>query len=93
VHGRKATFARGATVNQALVLKTESARLQVGGIRSVVLRPGEGREGGRGRGVAFFQVSIALGAVAALSRNRLVCFASLAVGAGGLFSFVRAFLG
>jgi len=43
--------------------------------------------------VAFFQVSIALGAVAALSRSRLVWYASLAVGAGGLFSFIRAFLG
>ena len=42
--------------------------------------------------VAFFQVAIALGAVAALTRNRLVWWASLAVGAAGLVSFVRAFL-
>ena len=43
--------------------------------------------------VAFFQVSIALGAVAALSRNRPVWFASMALGGAGLFYFVRALLG
>jgi len=42
--------------------------------------------------VAFFQVAIALGAVAALTRNRIVWFASLAVGAAGLVSFVRSIL-
>ncbi len=36
--------------------------------------------------VAFFQVAIALGAVAALTRNRLVWFGSLAVGLGGVVS-------
>ncbi len=43
--------------------------------------------------VAFFQVSIALGAVAALTRNRLVWVGSLLVGAAGLFSFVQALTG
>jgi len=42
--------------------------------------------------VAFFQVSIALGAVAALTRNKLVWLGSLLVGAAGLVSFVIAFL-
>jgi hypothetical protein len=43
--------------------------------------------------VALFQVAIALGAVAALTRNRLVWIASLLVGAGGIASLARAFLG
>jgi len=43
--------------------------------------------------VAFFQVSIALGAVAALTRSKLVWLGSLVVGAGGLTFFARAFLG
>jgi hypothetical protein len=38
--------------------------------------------------VALFQVSIALGAVAALTRNRLVWLGSLAVGLAGLAFFV-----
>jgi hypothetical protein len=42
--------------------------------------------------VAFFQVAIALGAVAALTRSRPVWLASLLVGAGGLVSFARALL-
>jgi hypothetical protein len=42
--------------------------------------------------VAFFQVAIALGAVAALTRNRLVWLGSLAIGATGLASFALAFL-
>ena len=42
--------------------------------------------------VALFQVAIALGAVAALTRNRLVWIASLLVGAGGLASLLRALL-
>jgi hypothetical protein len=42
--------------------------------------------------VALFQVAIALGAVAALTRNRLVWIGSLVVGAGGLASLARAFL-
>jgi len=42
--------------------------------------------------VAFFQVSIALGAVAALTRSRPVWLASLLLGAGGLASLVRALL-
>src|SRR5262249_9997033 len=37
--------------------------------------------------VALFQVSIALGAVAALSRSKLVWYASMAVGAGGMGLF------
>ncbi len=43
--------------------------------------------------VALFQVAIALGAVAALARNRLVWIASLLVGAGGIASLARALLG
>jgi lipopolysaccharide export LptBFGC system permease protein LptF len=43
--------------------------------------------------VALFQVSIALGAVAALTRNRLVWLGSMAVGAGGLAFFALALLG
>ncbi len=40
--------------------------------------------------VAFFQVSIALGAVAALTRIRLVWLASMAIGAGGIVFAVLA---
>jgi hypothetical protein len=43
--------------------------------------------------VALLQVSIALGAVAALTRNRLVWFGSIAVGLIGLAFFAKAFLG
>ena len=43
--------------------------------------------------VALFQVSIALGAVAALTRNRLVWFGSMGVGVIGLALFAMAFLG
>jgi hypothetical protein len=43
--------------------------------------------------VALFQVSIALGAVAALTRNKLVWFFSMGVGLIGLGLFARAFLG
>ncbi len=42
--------------------------------------------------VALFQVSIALGAVAALSRNRLVWILSIAVGGGGIILFFVTFL-
>jgi hypothetical protein len=41
-------------------------------------------------GVAFFQVAIALGAVAALTRKHLVWLGSLAVGAIGLVFFAMA---
>ena len=43
--------------------------------------------------VAFFQVSIALGAVAALTRVRLVWYGSLALGAAGVAYFAAPFLG
>ncbi len=43
--------------------------------------------------VAFFQVSIALGAVAALTRIRLVWFASMAIGAAGIVSVALALAG
>ncbi len=43
--------------------------------------------------VALFQVSIALGAVAALTRNRLVWGGSLLVGSGGLALFMMALAG
>jgi hypothetical protein len=42
--------------------------------------------------VAFFQVAIALGAVAALTRNQPTWLASLLVGAGGLASLLWAWL-
>jgi Domain of unknown function (DUF4337) len=42
--------------------------------------------------VAFFQVSIALGAVAALTRMRLVWLTSVLVGAGGLWSLLQTVL-
>ena len=42
--------------------------------------------------VALFQVAIALGAIAALTRNRLVWAGSLVVGLGGLALLVRALL-
>lgn len=42
--------------------------------------------------VALFQVSIALGAVAALTRNRLVWFGSMLVGAGGIVLFAYTLL-
>jgi len=40
--------------------------------------------------VALFQVSIALGAVAALTRRKVIWFASMLVGAGGIAYFVVA---
>jgi hypothetical protein len=43
--------------------------------------------------VALFQVAIALGAVAALTRSRIVWIGSLLVGAAGLASLGRAFMG
>ena len=43
--------------------------------------------------VAFFQVSIALGAVAALTRSRPIWLLSLLLGAGGLASLARALIG
>ncbi len=42
--------------------------------------------------VAFFQVAIALGAVAALTRVKLVWFGSLALGAAGLIFFAIPFI-
>jgi len=42
--------------------------------------------------VAFFQVAIALGAVAALTRNRLVWVGSLVIGLAGLAAILLAFL-
>ncbi len=48
---------------------------------------------GHAAAVALFQVAIALGAVAALTRNRLVWIASLLVGVGGIVSLLRAFTG
>ena len=43
--------------------------------------------------VALFQVSIALGAVAALTRNRLVWFGSMGVGLVGIVLFAKTLLG
>ena len=43
--------------------------------------------------VALFQVSIALGAIAALSRSRPLWLGSMAVGLSGIGLFALAFLG
>ena len=43
--------------------------------------------------VALFQVAIALGAVAALTRQRLVWYASMLLGVGGAMLFAKSFLG
>src|SRR5438093_836149 len=51
------------------------------------------RHHGFAAAVALFQVAIALGAVAALTRLRLVWFGSLAVGLGGVALFVLAHMG
>ena len=149
-----ASLRAGATVNEALVLKTEAARLQAEasdqwayyqakgvkaavqeGIRASWTAAGKApppeaaerqkryteeqeaiaekaRELERERdarsgeadhllhlhhryanAVAFFQVAIALGAVAALTRYRLVWIGSLAVGLAGLGAALQALLG
>jgi Domain of unknown function (DUF4337) len=44
-------------------------------------------------GVALFQVSIALGAVAALTRNRLVWFGSMGLGLVGIVLFAKTLIG
>ncbi|HUM02709.1 MAG TPA: DUF4337 family protein [Thermoanaerobaculia bacterium] len=146
-----ASLRAGATVNQALVLKTEATRLQAEasdqwafyqakGIKASVQeasatpwsaagkeppakfaeereryrqeqaeikkkaeekereRDAKEREAehllhthhGFANAVALFQVSIALGAVAALTRNRPIWFGSLALGAAGLVVFATA---
>ena len=51
------------------------------------------RHHGFAAAVAFFQVSIALAAVAALTRNRLVWYASLAVGLAGAAALVAKMVG
>jgi hypothetical protein len=43
--------------------------------------------------VTIFQVAIALAAIAALTRRRIMWFVSLAIGAAGLFFFARGFGG
>ncbi len=149
-----ASLRAGATVNEALALKTEATRLQAEasdqwayyqakGLKAAVQEgiqasfvaagkppPPEVLEKGRRYGeeqeaiaekakekekerdareaeaahllhahhgwaaaVALFQVAIALGAVAALTRLRLVWLASVLVGAGGLVSLARALIG
>lgn len=149
-----ASLRAGATVNEALVLKTESTRLQAEasdqwtfyqakGIKAAVqdasatswlaigkeppakyaeeqkrykdqqveiskkaqekehARDEKSKEAdhllhehhGFANAVALFQVSIALGAVAALTRNKLVWFGSMGAGLIGLTFFAKAFLG
>jgi Domain of unknown function (DUF4337) len=51
------------------------------------------RHHGFAAAVALFQVSIALGAIAALTRNRLVWYGSVAVGAAGLVMIVVKMMG
>ena len=43
--------------------------------------------------VTIFQVSIGIAAIAALTKKKLLWFASMAIGAGGLYFFVRGFFG
>ena len=149
-----ASLRAGATVNEALVLKTESTRLQAEasdqwtfyqakGIKAAVqdasatswlaigkeppakyaeeqkrykdqqveiskkaqekehARDEKSKEAdhllhehhGFANAVALFQVSIALGAVAALTRNKLVWLGSMGAGLIGLAFFAKAFLG
>ena len=149
-----ASLRAGATVNEALVLKTESTRLQAEasdqwtfyqakGIKAAVqdasatswlaigkeppakyaeeqkrykdqqveiskkaqekehARDEKSKEAdhllhehhGFANAVALFQVSIALGAVAALTRDKLVWFGSMGAGLIGLAFFAKAFLG
>lgn len=149
-----ASLRAGATVNEALVLKTESTRLQAEasdqwtfyqakGIKAAVqdasatswlaigkeppakyaeeqkrykdqqveistkaqekehARDEKSKEAdhllhehhGFANAVMLFQVSIALGAVAALTRNKLVWFGSMGAGLIGLAFFAKAFLG
>jgi hypothetical protein len=149
-----ASLRAGATVNEALVLKTEATRLQgeasdqwayyqAKGVKAsvqdaiaaswraagkeppretaeTVRRYGEEQEeiGAKAKdkererdakekeaehllhqhhafaaAVALFQVSIALGAVAALTRMRVVWAASVVIGIGGILSAARVFLG
>ncbi len=149
-----ASLRAGGTVNQALVLKTEAARLQseasdqwsyyqAKGIKAAVQEASQtswqaiGKEPpthfaenqkrykeeqseiqkkaqekererdeksteadhllhkhhGFANSVALFQVSIALGALAALTRNRALWFASIAVGVFGIALFGFTFLG
>jgi hypothetical protein len=51
------------------------------------------RHHGFANSVALFQVSIALGALAALTKRRLVWFGSVALGVAGIVFFALAFLG
>jgi Domain of unknown function (DUF4337) len=149
-----ASLRAGATVNEALVLKTESTRLQAEasdqwtfyqakGLKAAVqeasatswlaigkeppakyaeeqkrykeqqveisknaqekehARDEKSKEAdhllhehhGFANAVALFQVSIALGAVAALTRNKSVWFGSMGTGLIGLAFFAKAFLG
>lgn len=149
-----AALKAGATVNEALLLKTESTRLQseasdqwayyqAKGIKAATQEasrtawlaigkepPGEYAEASKrykeeqekiqekakekekerdaksseadhllhqhhafANAVALFQVSIALGAVAALTRNRLVWFGSMGVGLAGILLFLSKILG
>jgi hypothetical protein len=149
-----ASLKAGATVNEALVLKTEATRLQAEasdqwafyqakGLKAAIERASSAswtavgkepparfaeeekrykdeqaeirkkaeekehardeksneadhllhRHHGFANTVALFQISIALGAVAALTRNRLVWFGSMGVGLVGLLFFAQALLG
>lgn len=51
------------------------------------------RHHGFANAVAFFQVSIALGALAALTKRRVLWYASMALGAAGIVFFAAPFLG
>lgn len=114
----------GATVNHALLMRTDATQLQsqasnqwayyqAKGVKAAVQeaikekavelekeRDAKVKESdhllhghhGFANAVALFQVAIALGAIAALTRNRLVWAGSLVVGLGGLALLVRALL-
>ena len=102
-----ASLQAGATVNEALVLKTEATRLQAEAsdqwafYQAKGIKAAETKERERdakskeadallerhhkfANAVALFQVAIALGAVAALTRLRLVWIGSILLGLAGL---------
>jgi hypothetical protein len=97
-----ASLYAGATVNEALVLKTEATRLQAEasdqwayyqakGIKAAVAEASGTAWAAIGKPVpAQFA---ALGAVAALTRSRLAWLASLVMGASGTGLLIYVFLG
>src|SRR6266550_4760493 len=71
-----ASLKAGATVNEALVLKTDATRLQAQASDQWAYYPAKGIKGA----VALLQIAIALGAIAALTGSRFVWFGSMGLG-------------